>query len=121
MTTFRIVPDKEGQAAHMRELLSESHYYQSIWQRKQQKQPCFVDIVTDEIHQAETAARLIAETICDARKFGISHYFTCQYLKQFKVLLDGLEGAGANYKLIVGTHKENFELLKEELGYFQTE
>jgi hypothetical protein len=101
-----------------------TYFLSRIWLSAQirgstQKQPRTVHVITDEIHQAETASKLIAENICEGRKFGISYYFTCQYLKQFKTLLDGVEGAGASYMLLKGTHKENYQMLKEELGDFQ--
>ena len=89
--------------------------------RSKEKKPKITHLVTDEIHQVPTAAKLVAETITEGRKHGIDYYFTCQFLKQFKELLDGMEGAGASYMLLAGTHKKNFIALKEECGEFTLE
>lgn len=80
-----------------------------------------VNIITDEIHQLENATKVILDHITEGRKFRIGFYFTCQYLKQFKALLEGVQGAGVDYMLLAGTQKENFTALKEECGDFELE
>lgn len=77
-----------------------------------------VHVITDEIHQLENATKVLFEHITESRKFGLAYYFTCQYLNQFKSLLEGVEGAKANYMLLAGTHKNNFIALKEECREF---
>lgn len=102
-----------------------TYFMSRIWLatqiRGQQKKPLINHIVTDEIHQVPTAAKLVADTITEGRKFGVDYFFTCQFLKQFKSLLDGVKGAGVSYMLLAGTEKENFAFLKEECGEFTLE
>lgn len=102
-----------------------TYFLSRIWLatliRGKQYKPKVCHVVTDEIHQVQTGASLIAETITEGRKFGVSYYFTCQYLKQFGRLLDGVKSAGVSYMLLSGTEKENYMMLKEELGDFTVE
>lgn len=98
-----------------------SRIWLSVLMRSSQKQPRVTHIVTDEIHQVPTAAKIVADTITESRKFGVGYYFTCQFLGQFKSLLEGVQGAGASYMLLAGTDKKNFVLLQEESGEFVLE
>lgn len=86
-----------------------------------QEKPKIVHVITDEVHQIPTAAKLISDVIDEARKFGCSFFFTVHYLKQFRHLLDSVKSAGVSYMLLGGTEKENYLALKEELGEFTIE
>ena len=71
-----------------------------------------------------SAYSLVNDTLSDKNKItvdGVDYYFTCQYLKQFQELLDGVKDAGVSYMLLAGTEKDNFKMLKEECGEFQLE
>jgi hypothetical protein len=102
-----------------------TYFMSRIWLatliRGVQKKPKINHVVTDEIHQVPTAAKLVSDTITEGRKYGVDYFFTCQFLKQFKTLLDGVKGAGVSYMLLAGTEKENFTFLKEESGEFMLE
>lgn len=102
-----------------------TYYLTRIWLatliRGTQNRPRINHVITDEIHQLENATKVIFDHITESRKFGVGYFFTCQYLNQFRSLLQAVEGAGANYMLTAGTHKANFELLKEERGEFTVE
>lgn len=78
-------------------------------------------IVTDEIHQVPTAARLVSGVVTEGRKFGIDFYFTIHYLKQFKELHDAIKSSGCSYKLLAGIEKENLKALEQEIAPFTIE
>lgn len=100
-----------------------TYFMSRIWlsalQRKNHDRVCH--ILTDEIHQVPTSAKLVANVITEARKFGIDFYFTIHYLKQFKVLHDAIKSSGASYMLLAGTEKENAVALEEEIKPFEVE
>lgn len=75
-----------------------------------------VHCILDEIHQLDNALSLMTKFLSEDRKFRISFYFTCQYLKQFRGLWDSIKGSGCHFMLLSGTEKENFNMLKEEIG-----
>ncbi|MGL4308765.1 MAG: hypothetical protein ACRCUM_04215 [Mycoplasmoidaceae bacterium] len=75
-----------------------------------------VHIILDEIHQLENSTSLMLKNIAEDRKFRTTYVFTCQYLKQFGKLWESVKGSGCNYMLLAGTEKDNFEMLKEEIG-----
>lgn len=102
-----------------------TYYLSRVWLatliRGQQERPRITHVITDEIHQLSNAATVISEHITESRKFGVSYVFSCQFLQQFRELLYGVQGAGAHYMLLSGTHKSNFTALKEECGGFEIE
>ncbi|NFO03091.1 hypothetical protein FDB23_03010 [Clostridium botulinum] len=75
-----------------------------------------VHIMLDEIHQLDNSTNLMIKNIAEDRKFRTTYVFTCQFLKQFGKLWDALKGTGCNFMLLAGCEKENFTLLKEEIG-----
>lgn len=75
-----------------------------------------VHIMLDEIHQLDNSASLMIKNIAEDRKFRTTYVFTCQFLKQFGKLWDAVKGTGCNFMLLAGCEKENFTLLKEEIG-----
>lgn len=75
-----------------------------------------VHIMLDEIHQLDNSTNLMIKNIAEDRKFRTTYVFTCQFLKQFGKLWDSLKGTGCNFMLLAGCEKENFTLLKEEIG-----
>jgi len=75
-----------------------------------------VHIMLDEIHQLDNSTNLMIKNIAEDRKFRTTYVFTCQFLKQFGKLWDALKGTGCNFMLLDGCEKENFSLLKEEIG-----
>lgn len=75
-----------------------------------------VHIVLDEIHQLEHSTQIMIKNIAEDRKFRTSYVITCQYLKQFGNLWGAIKGSGCQYMLFSGTEKENFNMLKEEIG-----
>lgn len=96
-----------------------TYYMSRIWlaalQRGSDK---ICHIVTDEIHQVPTAAKLVSDVITEGRKFGIGFYFTIHYLKQFRQLESAIRSAGASYIFLAGTEKENLTALEDELKPF---
>lgn len=97
-----------------------TYYMSRVWlatlQRKNHSRVCHV--ITNEVHQVPTAARLISEIITEPRKFGVDFYFTIHYLKQFRALQRAITSAGASYMLLAGTEKENLVALEEEIQPF---
>ncbi|GAA0116972.1 hypothetical protein [Clostridium senegalense] len=75
-----------------------------------------VHIMLDEIHQLDNSTSLMIKNIAEDRKFRTTYVFTCQFLKQFKSLWEPLKGTGCNFMLLSGCEKENFKMLKEEIG-----
>ena len=75
-----------------------------------------VHIMLDEIHQLTNATKVMLKNIAEDRKFRTTYVFACQYLKQFGNLWGAVKGTGCNYMLFSGTEKENFLMLKEEIG-----
>lgn len=77
-----------------------------------------VHIMLDEIHQLDNSASLMVKNLAEDRKFRTTYVFTCQFLGQFKniKLWEPLKGTGCNFMLLAGAEKENFNLLKEEIG-----
>lgn len=75
-----------------------------------------VHIMLDEIHQLDNSASLMIKNLAEDRKFRTTYVFTCQYLKQFGKLWESVKGTGCNFMLLAGSEKENFNLLKEEIG-----
>lgn len=75
-----------------------------------------VHIMLDEIHQLDNSTSLMIKNIAEDRKFRTTYVFTCQFLKQFRKLWEPLKGTGCNFMLLSGCEKENFLLLKEEIG-----
>ena len=75
-----------------------------------------VHIMLDEIHQLDNSTSLMIKNIAEDRKFRTTYVFTCQFLKQFRKLWEPLKGTGCNFMLLSGCEKENFMLLKEEIG-----
>ena len=77
-----------------------------------------VHIMLDEIHQLNNSASLMIKNLAEDRKFRTTYVFTCQFLGQFKniKLWEPLKGTGCNFMLLAGAEKENFNLLKEEIG-----
>lgn len=100
-----------------------TYYMSRIWlatlQRKNHNKICHV--ITNEIHQVPTAARLIADIITEPRKFGVDFYFTLHYLRQFRALQQAVMSAGASYVLLAGTEKENLIALENEIKPFTIE
>ncbi|MFL0167623.1 hypothetical protein [Candidatus Clostridium helianthi] len=76
-----------------------------------------VHIMLDEIHQLDNSTSLMIKNIAEDRKFRTTYVFTCQFLKQFGRLWDAVKGTGCNFMLLAGCEKENFTLLKEEIGF----
>ena len=96
-----------------------TYFMSRVWLAAlQRKTTRIVHVITDEIHQTPTAASLIANTITEARKFGIDFYFTIHYLRQFRDLHDAVRSAGASYMLLAGTEKENLLALEQEIAPF---
>jgi len=83
---------------------------------KDREQRKVVHIMLDEIHQLDNSTSLMIKNIAEDRKFRTTYVFTCQFLKQFGKLWDALKGTGCNFMLLSGCEKENFNLLKEEIG-----
>lgn len=77
-----------------------------------------VHIMLDEIHQLDNSSSLMIKNLAEDRKFRTTYVFTCQFLGQFKQLRlwEPLKGTGCNFMLLAGSEKENFTLLKEEIG-----
>lgn len=75
-----------------------------------------VHIMLDEIHQLDNSASLMIKNVAEDRKFRNTYVFTCQFLKQFGKLWEPLKGTGCNFMLLAGAEKDNFNLLKEEIG-----
>ena len=77
-----------------------------------------VHIMLDEIHQLNNSASLMIKNMAEDRKFRTTYVFACQYLKQFDKLKlwESLKGTGCHYMFLAGTEKENFIMLKEEIG-----
>ena len=75
-----------------------------------------VHIMLDEIHQLDNSTSLMIKNIAEDRKFRTTYVFTCQFLKQFGKLWDALKGSGTSYMIISGAEKENYNMLKEEIG-----
>lgn len=75
-----------------------------------------VHIMLDEIHQLDNSASLMIKNVAEDRKFRTTYVFTCQFLKQFGRLWEPLKGTGCNFMLLAGAEKDNFNLLKEEIG-----
>jgi len=75
-----------------------------------------VHIMLDEIHQLDNSTSLMIKNIAEDRKFRTTYVFTCQFLKQFGKLWDAVKGCGCHFCLLSGTEKENFQMLKEEIG-----
>lgn len=75
-----------------------------------------VHIMLDEIHQLDNSASLMIKNVAEDRKFRTTYVFTCQFLKQFGKLWEPLKGTGCNFMLLAGAEKDNFNLLKEEIG-----
>lgn len=75
-----------------------------------------VHIMLDEIHQLDNSTSLMIKNLAEDRKFRTTYVFTCQYLRQFRNLWEPLKGTGCNFMLLAGCEKENFNLLKEEIG-----
>ena len=118
------MPQSEFKNSWVKDTLA-TYYLSRIWLatliRGRQAKPKVCHVITDEIHQLDNAAQVIAEHITESRKFGVSYLFSCQYLRQFRELLEGVQGAGANYMLLAGTEKSNFVALEEECGEFELE
>lgn len=75
-----------------------------------------VHIMLDEIHQLDNSASLMIKNVAEDRKFRTTYVFTCQFLRQFGRLWEPLKGTGCNFMLLAGCEKENFNLLREEIG-----
>ncbi len=75
-----------------------------------------VHIMLDEIHQLDNSTSLMIKNIAEDRKFRTTYVFACQFLKQFKSLLEPLLGTGCNFMFLSGCQKDNYKLLKEEIG-----
>lgn len=75
-----------------------------------------VHIVLDEVHKLKHATRLMIKNIAEDRKYRTTYIYTCQYLKQFGSLWNAVKGSGSHFMLLSGTEKENFNMLKEEIG-----
>lgn len=99
-----------------------TYYMSRIWLAAlQRKTDRIVHVITDEIHQVPTAAKLVSDNITEARKFGVDYVFTLHYLRQFRALHDAVKSAGASYMLLAGTEKENIRALEEEIKPFTIE
>lgn len=100
-----------------------TYFMSRVWLAALQRKNCekLCHVITDEIHQVPTAAKLVSHIITEARKFGVDFYFTIHYLKQFRALHDAIRSAGASYMFLAGTEKENFIALEEELKPFTIE
>lgn len=75
-----------------------------------------VHIVLDEIHKLKHSTSLMVKNIAEDRKFRTTYVYTCQYLKQFGNLWNAVKGSGSHFMLLSGTEKENFSMLREEIG-----
>lgn len=100
-----------------------TYFMSRIWlatlQRKNTDK--IVHIITNEIHQVPTAAKLVANIITEPRKFGVDFYFTVHYLRQLKALQSAIQSAGVSYMLLAGTEKDNLFSLQQEISPFTVE
>lgn len=80
-------------------------------------------LLDDEIFQAKTAMKLLAEqeVLPQTRKFGAKFVFSCQYIGQISTIDQTLRSAGASYMLLKGSGKANFNEFKDELAPYTLE
>lgn len=90
---------------------------------KWNKKPKPTHISVDEIFQAKTAMRMLAndEILPQTRKFGCKFIFSCQYTEQIDILMDTLIGAGASFMLMKGTSEKDFKRFESQLEGFEYE
>lgn len=88
-----------------------------------EKQPKRFHVVVDEIFQAKTAMLMLKEqeTLPQTRKLGCKYIISAQYLGQIAVIDQTLRSAGANYMLMKGSGKANFNEFKNELSPYTLE
>jgi hypothetical protein len=90
---------------------------------KWNKFPKPTHISIDEIFQAKTAMRMLAndEILPQTRKFGCKFILSCQYTEQIDSLIDTLIGAGASFMFLTGTSEKDFKTFESKLDGFDYE
>lgn len=114
------MPSDKFRSEHVRNVLV-TFFISKIWlacniRGADQERPLRYHLLLDEIFQAPTAYRPLANILRECRKFQLRLVFTAHQLADLRELNEGLKSAGASYILMQKTDKANFKYLEQEFG-----
>lgn len=116
------MPADKFRSQHVRNVLV-TFFISKIWlacniRGAQQDKLLPYHLLLDEIFQAPTAYKPLANILRECRKFKLRLGFTAHQLADLGELMTGLKSAGASYILLQGTDKANFNYLEQEFKQF---
>lgn len=112
------MPANKFRSQHTRNILV-TFFISKIWlacniRGAYQDRPLRYHLLLDEIFQAPTAYKPLANILRECRKFQLRLVFTAHQLSDLGDLQAGLKSAGASYMLLQKTDKANFRMLEQE-------
>lgn len=116
------MPADKFRSQHVRNVLT-TFFISKIWlacniRGAEQERPLRYHLLLDEIFQAPTAYKPLANILRECRKFQLRLVFTAHQLADLSELNEGLKSAGASYVLLQKTDKSNFKYLEQEFSNF---
>lgn len=114
------MPADKFRSQHVRNVLT-TFFISKVWlacniRGVQQEKPLRYHMLLDEIFQAPTAYKPLANILRECRKFQLRLVFTAHQLTDLGELQTGLKSAGASYMLLQKTDKANFRYLEQEFA-----
>lgn len=116
------MPADKFRSQHVRNVLT-TFFISKIWlacniRGAEQERPLRYHLLLDEIFQAPTAYKPLANILRECRKFQLRLVFTAHQLSDLGDLNKGLKSAGASYVLLQKTDKDNFKYLEQEFSQY---
>lgn len=116
------MPADKFRSEHVRNVLV-TFFISKIWlacniRGAEQGRPLRYHLLLDEIFQAPTAYKPLANILRECRKFQLRLVFTAHQLSDLGDLNEGLKSAGASYVLLQKTAKANFKYLEQEFSQY---
>lgn len=114
------MPEAKFKSKHVKNVLV-TFFISKIWlsckiRGDLHDKPLRTHLILDEIFQAPTSYKALAEMLRETRKFQLKLIFSAHQLYDLKELQGGLKSGGASYMLLQGTDKCNFAALEQEFS-----
>ncbi|MHC1750752.1 MAG: hypothetical protein AB9856_20965 [Cellulosilyticaceae bacterium] len=116
------MPADKFRSQHARNVLT-TFFISKVWlacniRGVQQDKLLRYHMLLDEIFQAPTAYKPLANILRECRKFQLRLVFTAHQFADLGELQTGLKSAGASYMLLQKTDKANFKYLEQEFSQY---
>jgi hypothetical protein len=120
-----MIPEAAYQSRQQRDILA-TYFTTKVWlalqlRKAYGKELNPVNIVYDEIYQAECCEKFITEKLNQTARMGSRIILSAHSLNQIPIIKSELKSANPTYIIISGSEKGNFAEIKEELAPFTLE